>query len=299
MAKYSSKRAYGDAEGPFGFPMPSALATETERIWKALPQELRDMGFQRRSIIAKATDLLEGERADISLVTSDAVDRDNEVMLPKGADWAQFEKNPVVTFAHRYDELPVGRALWIKRTKAKGLNGWLAKTQYTERPKGWEGQWFPDAVWHMVKSGDLRGKSIGFLVTDAGAPDEKEISIRPELADVGRVIRKYMLLEYAVAPVQSNPEAFVQAAAKARDDGLPMETILNESGMVMPMGTPTFENYYKELQGAQEEELEPKPETPKRRPRIVLTRDAIKAELANVNIAEVVAAEFNRLKGRV
>ncbi|HUW59442.1 MAG TPA: hypothetical protein VMZ06_00435 [Candidatus Bathyarchaeia archaeon] len=298
MAKYSSRKAYGDAEGPFGFPMPSALASEVDAVLKGLPPELRDLGIQRRSVIAKATDLQEGERADVSLVTSDAVDRDGEVMLPKGGDWKQFQKNPVVTFAHRYDELPVGRALWIKRAKEEGMNGWIAKTQYTSKPDGWEGPWFPDAVWHLVKSGDLRGKSIGFMITDASPPEEKEIKARPELAGVSRVIRKFTVLEYAVAPVQSNPDAFVLAAAKARDDGLPMETILNETGLILPMGTPTFEGYYKSLMDAPAE-TEPEPPKPKKRPRIVLTRESLGAEIAKADIAGQVAAQFDRLRGRV
>ena len=295
MAKYSSRKAYGDAEGPFGFPMPSALASEIEKVVKGLPKHLKDMGIQRRSFIAEAKDLIEGERADISLITSDAVDRDAEVMLPKGGNWKQFQKNPVVTFAHKYDELPVGRALWVKRAKDEGTNGWIAKTQYTSRPDGWQGPWFPDAVWHLIKTGDLRGKSIGFLITDGSPPDEKEIGKRPELSGVRFVIRKWLALEYAVAPVQSNPEAFVLAAAKGREAGLPMETILTESGLILPMDQPTFVDYYKEISS---EEPEPK-RKPKAKPVPLMTRDTIRKALEGNIMADSVEAAVDRLKGRV
>lgn len=213
MGKYASRaKAYGDAEGPFGFPMPSGVAREVERILKTLPADCRDLGLRRVSSRAVTLEVSEGERTDVSLVTSDAVDRDREVIMPEGGDWSQFLKNPVVTFAHRYDELPVGRALWVKRQRDGAANGWLAKTRYTPRPQGWRGQWFPDAVWHFVRSGDMPGKSIGFLPLEISAPGKDEIDARPEFSAVRTVIRRWLALEYAVAPVQSNPEALVVSA---------------------------------------------------------------------------------------
>jgi hypothetical protein len=164
-------------------------------------------------------EIKDDERTDVSLVTTDAVDRDLEVVLPEGGDWSQFLRNPVVTFAHRYDELPVGRALWVKRHRDAMHNGWLAKTRYTVRPEGWEGQWFPDAVWHFVKAGDLPGKSIGFLPLEVSPPRDDEVAERAELSGVRMLIRRWLALEYAVAPVQSNPEALVvEAKADARRD---------------------------------------------------------------------------------
>ena len=196
---------------------------------------------------------------DISLVTSDAVDRDNEVMLPSGANWTQFRKNPVVTWAHHYDELPVGRAMWVRRVKEEGQNGWLAKTRYTSAPEDWAGTWFPDAVWHMIKEGDLRGKSVGFIPTEMSSPTEKEIEARPALAGVSMMLRKFTILEYAVAPVQSNPDAYVVAVGKARETGLEIpEVILAEAGLCVPIDIPTL-RMVKAATGPQGVEIHPKP----------------------------------------
>jgi len=299
MAKYNSKRAYGDCEGPFGFPMPSAVAKEVERIQKGLPQEIRDMGYQKRTTLAPM-DIAEGERADISLITSDAVDRDREVMIPKGGNWKQFEKNPVVTFAHAYDQLPVGRALWVKAARDDKTNGWLAKTQYTERPEDWEGPWFPDAVWHFVKSGDLAGKSIGFLPLDGSPPDEKEIKARPELAGVQFVIRKWLALEYAVAPVQSNPDAIVIAVGKAHDAGLEIPSVIFEQmGLVIPTGTVELD-WKSMLVDEPEPEPEPVP-TPKAKtaPRRIITAESLAREITGANIDECLSNAIARLRGRV
>jgi len=125
--------------------------------------------------------------------------------------------------------------------------GWLAKTQYTTKPDGWQGDWFPDAVWHMVKVGDLRGKSVGFIPTEMSPPDEKEIIKRPELAGVGMMIRQWKVLEYAVAPVQSNPDAMVVAVGKALDMGLVIpECIMAEAGIYVPRSMPTLS--YKQVE---------------------------------------------------
>jgi len=293
MAKYNSTKAYGDCEGPFGFPMPSALAKEVEAIAKTLPKEIRDIGYQKRVTIAPQ-DIAKGERADISLITSDAVDRDFEVMIPKGGDWSQFKRNPVVTFAHSYDQLPVGRALWVKPVKDDKQAGWLAKTQYTERPEDWKDAWFPDAVWHFVKSGDLPGKSIGFLPMDGSPPEEKEIKARPELASVRFVIRKWLAFEYAAAPVQSNPDAIVVAVGKAKEAGLEIPSVIfEEMGLVIPMGKPAFD--WKAL--VKEDELDaPKA---KRAPRHILTAESIARQIGSMDISKTVAQEMARLKGRV
>jgi len=89
-----------------------------------------------------------------------------------------------------------------------------AKTRYTSRPPEWKGDWLPDAVWHMVKHGDLNGKSIGFLPLDGGPPTAEEIAKHPTWKLARWVYRKSLLLEYAVAPVQANPEALVESVSK-------------------------------------------------------------------------------------
>ncbi len=215
--RYDSVKAFGDCEGPLGFPMKSAIARAVEDVLAGLDADCRERvsgGPVRLSAPAEIR-FEPGERADISFVTTGALDRDREVVLPAGGDWSQFRKNPVVTFAHDYRELPVGRCLWVKRKADALYDGWLAKTRYTDRPENWDGSWLPDGVWHMVRRGELPGKSIGFIPLQMRPPTPEEIRQRPELAQAARVIARWLALEYAVVPVQSNPDALVQAVAKA------------------------------------------------------------------------------------
>ena len=234
-------KVYGQAEGPLGIPMQDAFAREVEALLKTIPAECKALvdaagGVIRRKAAPVKFELLPGERADVSLITTDAVDRDREVVLPGGGDWKSWTKGGgVVTFAHNYEQLPVGRALWIKRVE-EPANGWLAKTRYTPRPDDWRGDWFPDAVFAFVQDG-MRGKSIGFIPLEGSPPTEKDLTDRPELAGVRFIIRRWVGLEYAVAPIQSNPDAVAIGVSKMRAKGLTVpQCVLDELGMMVPEG---------------------------------------------------------------
>lgn len=179
--------------------------------------------YHKAAAIPTSLELIDGERSDVSWVTTEALDRDGEVLLADGLDTSQFSKNPIVTFSHKYDELPVGKCLWIK----KQGSGWKAKTQYASRPDDWDGQWFADAVFALVKQGILKGKSVGFLATSLRPPTKKELSARPELKANHTIIEKSLLLEYAVAPLPANQAAITEAVSKGWPAHLLPEKPLN------------------------------------------------------------------------
>jgi hypothetical protein len=121
-------------EGPLGFPMPDSLAKSLEQLMKTLPKDSA-YSYRHAKSVPLTVELVKGERADISLVSSDSIDRDNEVVLPKGMNLTYFQKNPIVTLAHKYDELPVGKAQWIRQVEG----GIKAKTIYAAKPTDWLG----------------------------------------------------------------------------------------------------------------------------------------------------------------
>ena len=204
--KYTRK---GFCIGPLGFPMKETSARELEPQLK----EAEKNGFEyKRSFISKQPDeLQEGERADISIITSNSIDRDNEVVLANGADLKQFQENPVITWGHDYNKEPIGRAMWVKfdptRKKATHIK---AKIEYA--PEG--ASELADMAWRLVKSGFLRGKSIGFLPMEISEPTQKEIDHQPSLQSVRNVIRKWSLFEIAVATVPANQDSLVESVAK-------------------------------------------------------------------------------------
>lgn len=210
--------------GPFGFPLTDAVAKAIDALLKTLPKECRE--YRRKAQLPDAVELVSGERADISMVSCETLDRDNEVILSKGIQLDLFRRNPIVTFAHKYDELPVGSCQWIKCVQG----GVKAKSKYADRPDGWQGDWMADAVWSLTQQGILRGKSIGFIPTEISAPRSDEIKARPEWKNASAIVRSGVLLEYAVAPIPVNQDALVEAVAKGMAD----EKTLKRLGLDLP-----------------------------------------------------------------
>ena len=225
-----AKLLKGWTDGPLGFPMREEVARETDELIKTLPHT-PEFEYRRRSVVADETESDEAERCEKSFISTDCVDRDKEVVVARGIDFRQFQKNPVVPFAHRYEDLPVGRCLWLKRESRGKGEGILAKTQYAAMPAGWQGEWFPAAVFALIQQGILKGKSIGFLPLEARPPKEDELKARPDWAGCRLIFPKTVLLEYSIAPVPANPDALVQAVGK----GLKIpQRMLDEMGIVIP-----------------------------------------------------------------
>ncbi len=198
-----------------GIRMPEATARIIEAAAKGLPA---DFTFRRFAKTASDISCDNGSRTDVSTITTDDVDRDGEIVLPSGGDWGDYNK--VVTFAHRYDQLPAGSNQWMKGT-ASG-RGIMAKTHYPLKPDDWgDSQWLPSAVLHMMQQPvpTCTGKSIGFLPQNIRQATPDEIKARPEMQGKP-IIDKWKGIEYAVAPVPANARAEMQAVAKGVSDGI-------------------------------------------------------------------------------
>jgi len=203
-------KSHYDTNGPFNIPMKDAQAKALDAILKTIPDA------QPKFIVtAKApSELLPGERADISWISTEDIDRDQEIVVAKGMDDSHFKLNPIVTLQHCYHLPPVGRSTWRKKTSDGQLRGIKAKTSYPKRPADWPEDWPPDTTFSLIQSGLLVGKSIGFLATKAHAPTDDEIKKNPELQKVRRIIDDWLLLEYACVYLPCQQNAVVEAVSK-------------------------------------------------------------------------------------
>jgi hypothetical protein len=208
------KQHYGGIEGPLGFPMSDKAAQALDAILRGLPKT-SEFAY-RKAISAKPpTELLPGERTDVSWITSEDPDRANEVVLARGMDDSQFKLNPIVTLQHAYHLPPVGRSLWRKVVRDGDRFGVKAKTHYPPRPASWpEETWPADAAFALVQADLLRGKSIGFLPTKVHTPSADERQ-RPTWANVELVIDEWVLLEYACCFLPCQQNAVVEAVSKS------------------------------------------------------------------------------------
>src|SRR5437016_3402470 len=111
-----------------GFRMPEATARKIDELSKDLP---KDFTYRR---VAKSVDSVRvepGERTDVSVIASNDIDRDGDVILPNVGDWSDY--NRVVAWSHDYESLPVGSCWWIK-SQGDTL---IAKTHYAPKPPDW------------------------------------------------------------------------------------------------------------------------------------------------------------------
>ena len=205
--------------------------SDQARTWDQLQKQLEpdNLGFKRATTY-KTDELCEGEWADVSTINDATLDRDSEIVLPKGCDLSHFTKNPTLTLNHDYVGLPVGRAAWVKFEPSKRKPERIKmKAIYAQRPNDYPEQamWKPEEVWGLVKQGFLNGKSIGFIGLEAREPTQKEIDERPELTECRRVISKWSLLEVAICSIPCNPSALVDATAK----GLVNKSVVDALGI--------------------------------------------------------------------
>ena len=125
--------------------------------------------------------------------SSEAVDRDNEVLAMDGWDLKNFKKNPVVLLFHDHRDFPVGRAkVAIKDGK---LIFDIEFPQEGINPKA-------DIARKMYKSGFMKGSSVGFIGKNWVEETDKKGN---------RYLKsmKHELLEITLCPIGCNPEALL------------------------------------------------------------------------------------------
>jgi len=157
----------------------------------------------------------EGSRTVLAVISSDSVDRDAEVVSPKGMHKKTYSANPIVLFNHDKSSLPIGKALWIKSDIDDSGRG-VIKAKYKITDKTEQGR----AVFDLMKEGILTSHSLSFLSNHSSKPTTKEINERPELQQAKMIHRDWELLEFSVVTVPANPDAVALAISKGYSDSI-------------------------------------------------------------------------------
>jgi len=194
-------KRYYDTGGPIGVPMTDNQAKALDGVLAAYP----DAQYERRHVLKATPEIEPKERSDVSWITTDALDRDKEIVLSSGWSDVHYAMNPIVTMGHDYDSPPVGKSQWRKRLRDGEIAGIKAKTVYPRRPEEWaEKEWPADSAFALVSSGLMVGKSIGFLALGSHPATSQEQHEHPGLR---RVVDEWLLLEYACTWLPANQEA--------------------------------------------------------------------------------------------
>lgn len=170
----------------------------------------------------------EEQRVIDYVASTEAVDRGGDVIRVAGWLTKNFMKNPVMPWAHDYSQLPVAKALAVKKDlESKRL---LVRAQFAGLD-----QFHPHAesVFRMILFGAPKAASVGLLPYDVRplAQPEDENGARRSLYG-GREFRKQDLLELSPCVVPMNPEALADMQ-KALGDGDAARAFLHDAQTLM------------------------------------------------------------------
>ena len=182
-----------------------------------------------KAILKDSLDAVEkwdAESQTMDFVISDAsVDRVGDVVDVDGWELKNFKKNPVVLFAHRYDQPAVGQAtkVWTEDNKLR------ARVQFAPTALGQEMQ-------SLYAGRFMRATSVGFMPLEQ---EERKVS-EEEAAKYGFHMptryKRQELLEFSLVPVPANANALAAAItgglqAKAFQEAL-AQAVTGESGEI-------------------------------------------------------------------
>ena len=139
------------------------------------------------------------EDRTIKTVISDGkADRDNDTLSSEGWDLSEYEKNPVVLWAHDHSGLPVAKST-VKAFKSKltSVDTFPKKGVYP----------FADMLYDLVKDNFINAKSVGFIPSEYVLNEQRG----------GFDFIEQALIEHSYVPVPSNPRALVVARSKGID----------------------------------------------------------------------------------
>ncbi|MFZ5688667.1 MAG: HK97 family phage prohead protease [Bacillota bacterium] len=142
--------------------------------------------------------------------SSEAVDRDNDIIEVAGWQLDNYLNNPVFLWAHDYRQPPIGRAINVsKNLDAKQLVFDIKFATAEEYP-------FADTIYKLYLGGYMRATSVGFIPRKYKRRDDDAVLDKPEWQRGYRYVEQE-LLELSAVPVPSNPEALQIARSKGID----------------------------------------------------------------------------------
>ena len=132
-------------------------------------------------------------------ITSGAVDRERDVIDPRGWDITEFMRSPSILFAHDYKSPPIGKALTIEQNE----NGMSSVAEFASA----EVYPFADTIFRLIKGGFLNACSVGFAPLEWVYNEDRR----------GVDFKRQSLLEWSVVPVGAHQDALVEARAAGVD----------------------------------------------------------------------------------
>ena len=136
-------------------------------------------------------------------ISTSTPDRYREIMNPKGCNFEEYRKNPVVFFGHRSRDLPIARNEKIIIDDF----GVLAVTKFDTSD-------FAKEVFRLNSEGFLNSWSIGFIPKTFKNKKVKNENGEQEYT----YIDEWELMEYSSVPIPANPDAVNLMLKEVKDE---------------------------------------------------------------------------------
>ncbi|MFX1570618.1 MAG: HK97 family phage prohead protease, partial [Promethearchaeota archaeon] len=160
-----------------------------DKINKTFHSEIKQIGEEQDRVLRFIT-------------STEAEDRDGDIIEIDGWKLDNYMKNPVILYGHNYEGLPVGRSVNIQKDN---INKKLIQDVKFPTKEEYE---FADTVYRLAKAGYLNATSVGFI----GIQSEPRLDEKGNY--LGKKYKKQELLETSIVPVPSNPTALMEARSK-------------------------------------------------------------------------------------
>lgn len=209
--------------GDRGFPVNIREAIVAR--WKERGVDLKNLGLHGMASIGlqvvepsrKAA--MSGNQPEVvAIANTAAVDLDDEVVVPSGADPALFEKYGAIYYNHiSYgDMLPVGTLR--QAALINGGSAWRIRFAVASNP-------FAQDVLTAIREGVVRGVSIGFVRTEWGDPTAEELD---EYGPHQSITRGWRWLETSVVPMPCNPDAIIDGMTMPDEAARSLEELVRK-----------------------------------------------------------------------
>jgi hypothetical protein len=174
------------------------------------------------------------------VISTGTVDRDGEVLVPRGAKWKGFlEAGGGVTWMHRDSEYPIAKAERIEH----GDNAIIARVRFPEKPEAMADRddWEPDYVLGLVQAGMVKATSVSLLRLPSGVREASKADRVKYGEDCRMVTSKWEMLNFSLVNIPANPEALLKcvkdgriSAAAAKRFGQIDESRIGKARIVVP-----------------------------------------------------------------
>ena len=184
------------------------LVTFLNNKFKTDIEVKKDSLIERKEFIFNSIDTINEEEGSVyCTISTEDVDRGGDMMIAAGIDITDFKKIPSVYVSHDYSLLPIAKCTEIHYLD-KSI---VAKIVFCREVPAIKN------IWELVKSGTLKGVSIGFEALKVLQKGSKEFNsyIKEQgiMASEGlkRIIPAWKMYEFSVVSIPMNQNCYIKS----------------------------------------------------------------------------------------